>query len=172
MSSCSCQHLLIACNSSLRVTAGAVGLGPAPPAIGCTQRESLARAGASLAPSPHLGLTTLQRIPRQTRSSPARPVPPPALTGEPLLGVLCGASPSRARPRQAAGLGEDAEKGARHCCQEGGWPCPCRQLLQDAAPPEHRPTSPFIPEVWLILAVGQSRSNLVPGFMGLHPNNE
>lgn len=64
MSSCSCQHLLIACNSSLRVTAGAVGLGPAPPAIGCTQRESLARAGASLAPSPHLGLTTLQRIPQ------------------------------------------------------------------------------------------------------------
>lgn len=164
MSSCSCQHLLIACNSSLRVTAGAVGLGPAPPAIGCTQRESPAGAGASLAPSPHLGLATLRRIP-QTNPAPLSPSP-----GHLCWGFVPSISLQTPSPVGAAGLGDAPEKGTRHCCQEGGWPCPRRQLLQDA--PEHRPSPPFIAEVWLILTVGQSRSKLVPGFMGLHPNNE
>lgn len=78
MSSCSCQHLLIACNSSLRLTAGAVGLGPAPPAVACTHRGSPAGARASLAPLPAPEAPQLSKgFPRQNPSSPV-PLPPSA----------------------------------------------------------------------------------------------
>lgn len=122
MSSCSCQHLLIACNSSLRLTAGAVGLGPAPPAIGCTQRGSLARARASLTPSPHLRLTNSPKAsPDKTRSSLARPVPLLLSMGN-LWWGLCGGGhlPSRPPPQRVLRGWEKAnEKGTRQGCEEG-----------------------------------------------------
>lgn len=135
MSSCSCQHLLIACNSSLRVTAGAVGLGPAPPAIGCTHRESPAGAGASLAPSPHLGLAALRRIPQTNRG--AALVPSCPHWGSSAGGFVRGISSHLPVPGGSPGPGDAAEKGTRQRCQQGGRPCPCPQLLQDATPPEH-----------------------------------
>lgn len=123
MSSCSCQHLLIACNSSLRLTAGAVGLGPAPPAIGCTQRGSLAGARASLAPFPHLSLTNSPKdSPDKTQSSPAHPGPLPLSLGN-LWWGFWGASPFQTpTPVGAVGLGEAEEKGTRQGGEEDAMP--------------------------------------------------
>ena len=136
MSSCSCQHLLIACNSSLRLTAGAVGLGPAPPAIGCTQRGSLAGARASLAPSPHLRLTNSPKdSPDKTGSSPARPVPLLLSLGNFWWGLCGGHLTSRPPPQWVLqGWGRLMRRGRGRAARRGGRPRPCQQLPQDAMP--------------------------------------
>lgn len=151
MSSCSCQHLLIACNSSLRVTAGAAGLGPAPPAIACTHSQSWPGQGLPSPPPRSWGSQLSQGFPGQ---APGQRCPPPALPGAAPLGFVRGIPPEPV-PRMSRGCA-----GNRAPLQEGGWPCPAGSSCRMHRPPEHRPNTPFIPQVWLLLTVGQSLSRI------------
>lgn len=156
MSSCSCQHLLIACNSSLRVTAGAAGLGPAPPAIACTHSQSWPGQGLPSPPPRSWGSQLSQGFPGQT---PGQRCPLLLSPGQ-LRWGLCGASPQSPSPG-GPGLGREQGTAAG-----GRVAVPSRQLLQDApatrAPAKHSFYSPG-------LASFDCRSKLVPDFWACTP---
>lgn len=105
MSSCSCQHLLIACNSSLRLTAGAVGLGPAPPAIAAPREGPWPEQGLPSPPPRTWGSPTLQRIPQKTPSSPDRPVLLLLSVGDLQWELRRGCLPSSPLPSACCGAG-------------------------------------------------------------------